>query len=73
MQEGRPIKYASRALAENQQGWAPIEREMLAIFRGRERFRQYIFGRTTTVQTDHKPLISIMTKLLPNAPSVFKE
>ena len=24
MQEGRPIEYASQALAENQQGWAPI-------------------------------------------------
>ena len=48
--------------------WAPFEREMLAIVHGCERFRQYIFGRTTTVQTDHKTLISIMTKPLSNAP-----
>ena len=68
MQEGRPTEYASRALAENQQGWAPIEREMLAIIHGCERFRQYIIGRTTTVQTDHKPLISIISKPLSKAP-----
>ena len=45
MQEGRPTEYASQALTENQQGWAPIEREMSAIVHGCGRFQQYIFGR----------------------------
>ena len=68
MQEGRATEYVSRGLAENQQGWAPTERDMLAIVHGCETFRHYIFGRTTTLQTDHKPLISIMIKPLSNAP-----
>ena len=33
-----------------------------------ERFHQYTYGRTTLVQSDHKPLESIMKKPLSKAP-----
>ena len=64
LQEGRPIAYASRALAEAETRYAQIEKELLAIVFGTEKFYQYIYGRLTAVQTDHKPLESIFKKPL---------
>ena len=58
----------SRALDASEQNWATIEREMLAIVHGCSRFRQYMYGRKTTVESDHKPLESIMRKPLSAAP-----
>ena len=59
MQEGRPIEYTSIA---------PNEREMLAIVHGCKRFHQYLYGRRTTVESDHRPLEAIMKKPLSSAP-----
>ena len=68
MQEGRPIKYASRALDAWKQNWAPIEREMLAIIHGCKQFHQYLYGRRTMVESDHRPLKAIMKKPLSSKP-----
>jgi hypothetical protein len=68
MQGGQPIAYASRALTETEKGYAQIEKELLAVVFGMERFHQFTYGRTVDVQSDHKPLESIMTKLLLSAP-----
>ena len=62
MQEGRPNAYPSRALDASKQNWAPIEREMLAIIHGCKRFHQYLYGRRTMVESDHRPLEAIMKK-----------
>jgi hypothetical protein len=59
IQEGKPIAYASRAFIASQQRYAQIEMETLAIVYGCEKFHQYIFGRKTKVETDHKPLQAI--------------
>ena len=56
LQEGRPIAYASRKLRASELNWAPIEKEMLAIVFSTQKFREYILGKETLVQTDHKPL-----------------
>ncbi len=56
LQEGRLIVYASRKLRESELSWAPIEKEMLVIMFSTQKFREYILGKTTLVQTDHKPL-----------------
>lgn len=55
VQEGQPIEFASRTLTESEKIWAQIEKEMLAIAYGLERFDQYTFGRQVSVITDHKP------------------
>lgn len=68
MQGGQPIAYASRALTETEKGYAQIEKELLAVVFGMERFYQFPYGRTVEVQSDHKPLESIMTKPLLSAP-----
>ena len=56
MQENQPIAYASRALTDTETKYAQIERELLSVILGLERFHQYTFGRTVLVRSDHKPL-----------------
>ena len=68
LQNDQPVAFASKALTETQMRYAQIEKEMLAIVFGCVKFHQYIFGKTITVQTDHKPLESIMKKPLYLAP-----
>ena len=68
MQGGRPIAYASRSLTDTETRYAQIEKEMLAIVFALEKFHQYTFGRHVRVQSDHKPLESIITKPLSCAP-----
>lgn len=41
---------------------------MLAILFGTQKFEQYIYGRPTMVETDHKPLQSILKKSILSAP-----
>ena len=69
MQEGHPIAYGSRALTKTQQNYAQIEKETLALVFGCTKFHQYIYGRKVHVETDHKPLQSIFSKPLQNAPA----
>ena len=56
MQQGQPIAYASRALSNSEINYAPIEKEMLAIVFGCERFNMYTHGAEVEVNSDHKPL-----------------
>ena len=67
-QDGKPIAYASRVLTDTEQRYAQIEKEMLAVTFGLEKFRHYTYGRDVTVITDHKPLTSIVKKPLSKAP-----
>lgn len=68
LQQGRPIAYALRALTKSQRNYAQIEKEALAVVFGCQKFHQYIYGRTVTVESDHKPLESIFRKPLLSAP-----
>ena len=67
-QNGHPIAYASRALTETESRHAQIEKEMLAIVFSVQKFNDFTFGRRIVVNTDHKPLESILTKPLHRAP-----
>lgn len=69
LQQGKPCAYHSRSLNETQKGYAQIERELLAILFGCEKFYQYIFAKAFTVETDHKPLVSIIKKPLQSCPA----
>jgi hypothetical protein len=68
MQENQPIAYASRALTYTETRYAQMEKELLSIIFGLERFHQYTYGRTVQVRSDHKPLESILKKPLHAAP-----
>ncbi len=59
-----PVAYASRALTPAETRYAQIEKETLGIVFGCERFHEYVYGRPTVVETDHKPLIAIAKKKL---------
>ena len=68
MQGGRPVMYASRHLTPSEQHYTQIEKELLAIVFGMEKFHQFTSGRKILVQSDHKPLEIICKKPLINAP-----
>ena len=67
-QEGHPVEYASKTLTPAQCHYAQIEKELLAIVFGLERFHQYVYAREVIVNTDHKPLEAIVRKPLAMAP-----
>ena len=69
LQKGQPVTFASRSLSTTEQQYAQVEKECLAIVFACERFNQYLQARACiTVDTDHKPLVSIFTKPIYNAP-----
>jgi len=68
LQEGKPVGYASKSLTDAQTRWSQMEKELLAIVEGCEKFHYYIFGREVEVLTDHKPLEMILRKPLHKAP-----
>ena len=68
MQKGQPVQYASRALTQTEQNYAQIEKEMLAISFGLDRFEKYVYGRHIVVETDHLPLVTIHKKSLLSLP-----
>ena len=69
IQEDRPVAYVSRSLMDAEKRYAPIELECLAIVFATRKFDQFVFGHpNVTVQTDHKPLESILRRSLLAAP-----
>jgi hypothetical protein len=68
LQDNRPVEYASHSLSSTEQSYAQIEKELLAIVFGLERLHSYVYGRHVIVETDHKPLLSIVKKPLTSAP-----
>ena len=68
LQNGKPVSFASRALPDTETRYAQIEKELLAIVFSCEKFDHFTFGRTVHVQSDYKPLESILKKPLYRAP-----
>jgi len=67
-QDGKPVAFASRTLTDAERNYAPIEKEMLAMCFGLDKFHHYTFGRKVHVVTDHQPLETITKKPLYKAP-----
>ena len=67
--EWHPVVYASRAMTEEEQHYAQIEKEALATVWACEKFSLYILGKRISIETDHKPLIPLLGhKRLDNLP-----
>ncbi|KAK2717023.1 hypothetical protein QYM36_007237 [Artemia franciscana] len=62
------VAFGSRSMSETEQRYSQIEKELLAVVFGCKHFHQYIYGRTVTITTDHKPLESILVKPISKAP-----
>lgn len=70
MQNGKPVSYASKSLTEAEIHYAQIEKELLAIVYACTKFSEFIYGNKILIQTDHKPLLSILGKSLSSNYSV---
>ena len=68
IQDNKPVAFASKSLTDVETRYANIERELLAVVYGCEKFHTYLFGHRFTVHSDHKPLESIHLKHLTAAP-----
>lgn len=53
----KPIAFASRTLNSAERNYSTIEKELLAVIWGTKQFRQYLYGKSFTIITDHKPLV----------------
>ena len=68
LQDEKPIAYASKSLTDAEKRYANIERELLAVVFGAERFHTYVYGKHFKMESDHKPLEMIQLKNLTAAP-----
>ena len=68
MQEEKSVMYASISLTSAEKNYAVIDKELLAVLFGCERFHQYVYGNKTFTESNHKPLGSITKKPLARAP-----
>mgnify|MGYP001799990006 CR=1 FL=1 len=57
----RPIAYASRSLTDTEKNYAVIEKEALAATWACEKFSTYITGTVFTLETDHRPLVPLLS------------
>ena len=58
--ELRPVAHASRAMSRVEQRYAQIEKDALATTWACERYSNFLIGKTFHIETDHKPLVSLL-------------
>ena len=57
----KPVAYASYKLSETEKCYAQIEKEALTLTWACVKFSSYIIGKTIDIETDHKPLVPLMS------------
>ena len=57
-----PITFANKGLTGAGHRYSNIERAVLGILHGLEKFHHYCFAREVHIITDHKPLVAIFKK-----------
>jgi len=57
----RPIYYASRSMSDTEMRYAVIEKEALAATWACDKFSDYITGSSFTLETDHRPLVPLLS------------
>ena len=67
--EWQPEAYGSRTMTEMERRYAQIEKEALSLTWAAEKFSMYLLGRSFHMETDHKPLVPLLsTKSLDTLP-----
>ena len=56
----RPIAFTSRTFTSAERNYSNIERESLAVIHGVKTFYDYLYGRSVTICSDHKPLETLL-------------
>ncbi|XP_022808732.1 uncharacterized protein LOC111345717 [Stylophora pistillata] len=64
----QPVAYTSCTLRPNEELWAQIEKECLAIVSACDKWDLWSYGREVNVHRDHQPLETIFKKPLHSAP-----
>ena len=62
LQDEKPVYFASKALTEAQQGYVAIELESLAVAWAMEKFHHFLYGNHFILETDQKPLETILSR-----------
>ena len=60
LQNGQPVYFASKTLHGSKKNYVAIELEALTVSWAIEKFHHYLYSYTFTLQTDQKPLVSIL-------------
>ena len=67
--EWQPVAYGSRTMTETERRYTQIEKEALSLTWAAEKFSMYLLGRSFHMETDHKPLVPLLsTKSLDTLP-----
>ena len=61
----RPIAFYSRTLSKTERNYSQLDRESTAIMAGIKKFHDYLYGRSFTLFTDHRPLLGILGETKP--------
>ena len=67
LQDGHPIYFASKSLQDAECGYIAIELEALAVAWAMEKFHHFLYASHFTLETDQKPLETILMKSLTEA------
>ena len=57
----RPVSFLSRAMTPTETRYAQIEKEALALTWACERSWEYLVGKSICIETDHKPLVPLLS------------
>ena len=62
LQDSKPVYYASRSIGEAEKNYVAIELESLAMAWALEKLHHFIYGKKFKLQTDQKPLATILSR-----------
>ena len=61
-----PIAFYSRSMTSAEKNYDTSQKELLAVIKSVEHFKQFLYGKEFVIKTDHHPLTSITTKSKPS-------